>query len=101
MHVILSLKLGDHKGLALLIHVHLLKRTLLVALPAILIQIPIGALPSLVPVCCRGHCRASWCCPAAVAGPNSRKLSVSFVYFVLFLLLILLVILVKLLIFNL
>jgi len=39
MHVTLSLKLGDHEGLALFIHDCLLKSTLLVVLPAILIQI--------------------------------------------------------------
>jgi len=43
MHVILSLKLGYHKGLTLSVHGQLLKRTLLVVLPAIMIQIPICA----------------------------------------------------------
>jgi len=43
MHVILSLKLGDHEGLALFVHGRLLKRTLLVVLPAILIQAVIPA----------------------------------------------------------
>jgi len=37
MHIILSLKLGNHEGLTLFIHGWLLKRTLLVVLPAILI----------------------------------------------------------------
>jgi len=48
MHIILSLKLGDHEGLALFVHGCLLKRTLLIVLPVILIQIPIHA--SLSPV---------------------------------------------------
>ena len=43
MHFILILKLGDHEGLALFVHGQLLKRTLLVVLPVILIQIPIRA----------------------------------------------------------
>jgi len=34
MHLILSLKLGDHKGLPLFVHGRLLKRTLLLDLPA-------------------------------------------------------------------
>jgi len=53
MHVILSLKLGDHEGLALFVHGRLLKRTLLVVLPAILIQIPICAFLGPVPVHCQ------------------------------------------------
>jgi len=53
MHVILSLKLGDHEGLALFVHGRLLKRTLLVVLPAILSQIPIRAPLSPVPARCR------------------------------------------------
>jgi len=53
MHIILSLKLGDHEGLALFVHGHLLKRTLLTVLPAILVQIPIRAFLNPVPVCCR------------------------------------------------
>jgi len=52
MHVILSLKLGDHKGLTLFVHGCLLKRTLLVVLPVILIQIPICASQSPVPAHC-------------------------------------------------
>jgi len=52
MHVILRLKLGDHEGLALFVHSRLLKRTLLVVLPAILIQIPIRAFLSPVPIHC-------------------------------------------------
>ena len=52
MHVVLSLKLGDREGLALLVHSRLLKRTLLVVLPAILIQIPIYAFLSSVPIHC-------------------------------------------------
>ena len=68
MHVILSLKLEEHEGLALFIHVRLLKRTLLLVLPAILIQIPIRASLSPVPVYCRGQSRTSRCCPAAAGG---------------------------------
>jgi len=52
MHITLSLKLGDHKGLALFVHGQLLKRTLLIVLPAILIQILICAFLSPAPVCC-------------------------------------------------
>jgi len=50
MHIILSLKLWDHKGLALFIHGQLLKR--LIVPPAILIQIPIYAFLSPVPIYC-------------------------------------------------
>jgi len=49
-HIILSLKLGDHEGLTLFIHGRLLKRTLLVVLPAIPIQIPTPASLSPAPV---------------------------------------------------
>ena len=42
-HVTLSLELGYHKGLAPFIHGRLLKRTLLLVLPAILIRIPTRA----------------------------------------------------------
>ena len=52
LHIIHSLKLGDHKGLALFIQGQLLKRTLLIFLPVILIQILICAFLSSVPVCC-------------------------------------------------
>jgi len=52
MHIILSSKLGDHEGLTLFIHGQLLKRTLLVVLPTIMIQILIRAFLSPVPVCC-------------------------------------------------
>jgi len=68
MHVILSLKLGDHEGLALFVLGHLLQRTLLVVLPAILIQIPIHAFLSPVPACCRGQSRTAWCCLTAAGG---------------------------------
>jgi len=68
MHVILSLKLRDHKGLALFFHGHLLKRTLLIVLPVIPIQIPIRASLSPVPACCRGQSGTAWCCLAAVSG---------------------------------
>jgi len=37
-HIILSLKLGDHEGLALFIHGRLPKRTLLILLPVILMH---------------------------------------------------------------
>jgi len=52
MHVILSLKLGDHEGLALFVHGWLPKRTLLLVLPAILIQILICEFLSPVLVYC-------------------------------------------------
>jgi len=68
MHVILSLKLEDHRDLALFIHGQLLKMTLFVVLPAILIQIPIRASLSPVPVCCWGQSETSWCCLAAAGG---------------------------------
>jgi len=68
MLVILSLKLEDHKGIALFIHGQLLKRTLLVVLPAILIQIPMCASLSPVPTHCRGQSGTSWCCPASAGG---------------------------------
>ena len=48
MHIILDLKLGDHQGLTLFIQGRLLKRTLLLVLPEILIQI--HAFLSPVPV---------------------------------------------------
>jgi len=51
-HVIFSLKMRDHEGLALFGHIHLLKRTLLLVLPAILTPIPIHASLSLVPAHC-------------------------------------------------
>jgi len=68
MHVILSLKLGDHKGLTLFIHGRLPKRTLLVVLPVILIQIPSRASLSPVPAHCGVQSGTSWCCPAAASG---------------------------------
>jgi len=68
MNIILSWKLGDHKGLAPFIYGQLLKRTLFVVLPAILIQIPIHAFLSPVPVCWRGQPRKSWCCLADAGG---------------------------------
>jgi len=52
MDIILSLKLGDHEGLALFVHSRLLKRTLLAILPEILIQTAIRAFLSPVPVYC-------------------------------------------------
>jgi len=65
MHVIVILKLGDHGDLALFVHGCLLERTLLVVLPAVLIQIPICASLSPVLVCCQSQSGISWCCPAA------------------------------------
>jgi len=49
VYIVLSLKLGDHEGLAVFFHGYLLKRTLLIVLPAILIQILICASLSPVP----------------------------------------------------
>jgi len=63
MHIILSLKLGDHEGLPLLVHGQLLKRTLFIVLPANLTQILIGAFLSPVPVSAEsglGLCGAAW-----------------------------------------
>jgi len=68
MHVILSLKLGDHEGLALFIHGQLLKRSLLLVLPVMLIKIPMRAFPSPVPIYCRVQSGTSWCCLAAAGG---------------------------------
>jgi len=68
MHVTLSLKLRDHEGLALFVYGRPLKRTLLVVLPAILIQIPIRASLSPVPACCPGQSGTAWCCLAAAGG---------------------------------
>ena len=65
MHVILGLKLGDHEGLPIFARGRLLKRTLLIVLPVILIQIPICAFLSPVPIYCRVQPRTSWCCLAA------------------------------------
>jgi len=67
MHIRLSLKLGDNEGLAIFVHGRLLKRTLLVLLPAILIRVLIRVFLSPVPVCCGIQSGTSWCCPA-VAG---------------------------------
>ena len=68
MHVILSLKLGEHEGLAVFVHGGLLKRTLLIVLPEILIQILTRVFRSPVPACCQGQRGTSWCCPAAAGG---------------------------------
>ena len=68
MHVMLGLTLGDHEGLAHFVYGRLLKRTLLIVLPVILIQILIRVSLSPVPVCCRGHSRTAWCCLAAAGG---------------------------------
>jgi len=112
MHIILILNLGDHEGLSLFIHGCLLKRTLLIVLPVILMWILVRAFLSPVPAYCLP--RPVWdtlvlprnCWPDVNAlAPNSGKLSIGFVYFVLFLflliLLLLLVLLLKLFIFNL
>jgi len=71
LHVTLSLKLEDHEGLALFIHGRFLKRTLLVVLPAIPIQIPIRASLSPVPAHCRVQSGTSWCCLAAAGGTTA------------------------------
>ena len=68
MHAMLSLKLGGHEGLALFVHGRLLKRTLLVVQPVILIQIPIRAFLSPVPAHCRVQSGTSRCCLAAAGG---------------------------------
>jgi len=68
MHIILRLKLGNHEGLTLFDLGRLLKRILLAVLPATLIQIPICASLSPVPVCCRGQSGTAWCCLAAAGG---------------------------------
>ena len=64
VHVVLGFKLGDHEGLAPFGHGRLLKRTLLVVLPAILIRIPIRARLSPAPVCCGGRTGTAWWHPA-------------------------------------
>jgi len=68
MHIMLSLKLGDHEGLAFFVHGRLLKRILLPVLPAVLIQILIRASLSPVPVYCGVQSGTAWCCPAAAGG---------------------------------
>jgi len=90
VHVTLSLKLGDHEGLAVFVHGRLLQRTLLAVLPAILIQIPIRALPSPVPAYQRIRSGISRCLPAAA---SAGKLRVGVVCFALFLLLLIVVVL--------
>jgi len=65
LHAMLSLKLWDHEGLALFIHGPLLKRMLLLVLPAILSQILICASRTPAPVYCRVQSGTAWCCPAA------------------------------------
>ena len=78
----------------------LLKRTLLIVLPVILINIPVSAFLNPVSTYCWGQSGTSWRCLATADGthqpraPISRKLRISFVYFAL--LLVLLVLLVKL-----
>jgi len=76
LQVMLALKPGDHEGLTLFIHGRLLKRTLLLVLPALLIQIPIRAPLTPVPVCCRGQSGTAWCCPAAAGGMLGNSVSV-------------------------
>jgi len=104
MPTVLSSKLGDREGLALSVHSWLLKRTLLVVLTEILIQILIHASLIPVPVYCWGQPATSRCCLAAAGrtpaptAPNSGKLSIGFVYFVLFLLLLILLVLLVLLV---
>jgi len=104
MHVILSLKLGDHDGLDLFVHGRLLRSTLLVVLPTALIQIPTHTSLSPVPVCCWGQSRTSWCCLAAAGGmpapqhPTPGKSVLVFIHFALFLLLLILLVLLMLLV---
>jgi len=50
MYIILSLKLGDQKGLTVFTNGWLLRRTLLVVLPVILMHIPICAFLSSGPI---------------------------------------------------
>ena len=50
IHIILSLKLGGHKGVTFFLHVRLLKKMLLPVLIAILIRILIHAFLSPVPI---------------------------------------------------
>jgi len=108
MHVILSFKLEDHEGLALLRPWPASEEDPAHCSACTLIQIPIRAFLSPVPIYCRVQSRTSWCCLAAAGGMpgptahSSGKLSVDFVYFILFLsLLTLLVLLVMFLVFNL
>ena len=76
-----------HKDLALFVHDQLLKRTLLLVLPEILIQIPVRAFLSPVPVYCWSQSGTSWYLPgicrqgASTPAPSSRK-----VYWVLYIL---------------
>jgi len=63
VHIMLSSKLGDHEGLTLFVHSRLLKSTLLVVLPTILIQNPIHMFLSPVPAHCQvqsGASGAAW-----------------------------------------
>jgi len=52
LHVILSLKLGNHKGLILFVHGWLLKRTLHLVLLVILIQMLVRAFLNPAPIYC-------------------------------------------------
>jgi len=95
MHVIFSLKLGDHEGVVLFVHGWLLKRTLLIVLPAIQIQIPTRAFLSsscLLPRPVWDFLVLTDSCwwDTSTLAPNSGKLSIGFVYFILFFLLLIL-----------
>jgi len=86
MHVIPGLKLGCHEGLTFFVHGRLLKRTLLIILPVILIQILMRASLSSVPACCRGQSGTAWCCLAAagrmpVPGTQLREAQYPFCIF--------------------
>jgi len=72
MHIILSLKLGDHKGLALFNHDQLLKRTLLLVLAVIKIQILTCAFLSPVPAHCQVQSGTAWCCLAAADDASAQ-----------------------------
>jgi len=87
MPVLLSLKLGDQESLGRSVHRQLLKRTLILVLPVILIQIQICAFLNSVPIYWGILSRTSWCCLAVAGGtpvpvaPNSWKLYILFCFF--------------------
>ena len=69
----LRLKLGDHEGLSLFVRGSLLKRTLLLVLLVILIQILIHSVLTPVPVYFWGQSGTSWCCLAADGGTLATR----------------------------
>ena len=77
IQVILSLNLGDHEGFTLFVLRWLLKRTLLIVLPVILIQILIQAFLNPVPIFCWVHPRTSGCLPGS-CWHNARPRSTQF-----------------------